>query len=76
LSLLDNNSANSEQNLVAVLSVSGSYADVLMSRIINAPAVVTGPGEVVVPFMGDSVPDGSLAEFLKSKYFIFVANAC
>ncbi|CAM6092416.1 unnamed protein product [Calypogeia fissa] len=26
-----------------------------------------GPGEVVVPFMGDSVPDGNLAELLKKE---------
>lgn len=29
----------------------------------------TGPGEVVVPFMGDSVPDGNLAAILKRECF-------
>lgn len=34
----------------------------------NSAPVFPGPGEVVVPFMGDSVPDGNLAEILKSEH--------
>jgi hypothetical protein len=30
-----------------------------------------GPGEIVIPFMGDSVPDGVIAAILKSKQYEF-----
>jgi hypothetical protein len=35
-----------------------------------------GPGEVVVPFMGDSISDGNLAEIFKSEHSLTVGNLC